>query len=76
MDWQNHIERVPGVMLGKPIFKGTRITVEFVLERLSHGAQPDELVRSHPPLTVEQIQAAVAYALAVLRDDDVLLTTP
>ncbi len=38
MDWHKHIERVPGVMLGKPIFRQTRITVEFVLERLSQGA--------------------------------------
>jgi uncharacterized protein (DUF433 family) len=35
MDWHQHIERVPGVMLGKPVFRGTRITVEFVLERLA-----------------------------------------
>ena len=57
MDWQQHIERVPGVMLGKPVFRGTRITVEFVLERLAQGAKPEELVRSHPPLTLEQVRA-------------------
>jgi uncharacterized protein (DUF433 family) len=37
MDWRQYIERVPDVMLGKPIFRGTRMTVEFVLERLAQG---------------------------------------
>lgn len=72
MDWQKHIERVPGVMLGKPIFRGTRITVEFVLERLSQGAQPEDLVRSHPPLTAEHVKAALEYALSVVRQDELL----
>lgn len=72
MDWRRHIERVPGVMLGKPIFRDTRITVEFVLERLAQGARPDDLVRSHPPLTLAHIQAALAYAVSVVRQDELL----
>jgi uncharacterized protein (DUF433 family) len=76
MDWQQHIERVPGVMLGKPIFRGTRITVEFVLERLAQGAHADDLVRSHPPLTPDHIRAALEYALSVVRHDDLLLSKP
>jgi uncharacterized protein (DUF433 family) len=76
MDWQQHIERVPGVMLGKPIFRGTRITVEFVLERLAQGAHPEDLVRSHPPLTVEHVMAALAYAVSVVRQDELLLSVP
>lgn len=38
VNWQDHIEVVPDVAAGKPVFKGTRITVEFVLERLGEGA--------------------------------------
>jgi uncharacterized protein (DUF433 family) len=74
MDWQAHIERVPGVMLRKPIFRGTRITVEFVLERLAQGARPEDLVWSHPPLTAEHVAAALAYALSVVRQDELLLS--
>lgn len=74
MDWQQHIERVPGVMLGKPVFRGTRITVEFVLERLAQGARPEDLIRSHPPLTSEHIKSALAYALSVVRQDELLLS--
>lgn len=47
-------------MLGKPIFRNTRMTVEFVLERLAQGARAEDLVRSHPPLTMEHISAALA----------------
>ena len=52
-DWETHIERVPGVMCGKPVFRDTRMTVEFVLERLAQGAEPEDLVRSHPQLRGE-----------------------
>jgi len=45
-------------MLGKPIFRGTRITVEFVLERLAQGAKPEDLIKSHPPLSADHIRAA------------------
>lgn len=76
MDWHDYIERVPGVMLGKPVFRGTRITVEFVLERLSQGVRVEDLLRSHPSLTESHVRAAVSYALSVLRQDEVLLSTP
>lgn len=53
---------VTGVMCGKPVFRGTRIPVEFVLERLAQGARQEDLIRSHPPLTAEYIVAALAYS--------------
>ena len=43
MNWQDYIERNADVMMGKPVLAGTRITVEFVLERLGQGATPEEL---------------------------------
>lgn len=61
-------------MLGKPIFRGTRITVEFILERLAQGALSEDLVRSHTPLTAEHVKAALAYALSVVRQDELLLS--
>jgi uncharacterized protein (DUF433 family) len=70
MSWQTYIERIPGLMLGKPVFRGTHITVEFVLERLALGATADELVRSYPPLSAEHIMAALSYAVAVLQADE------
>jgi len=61
-DWKLHIERDPAVMLGKPVFKGTRITVEFVLERLAQGATVEELVENYEGLRPEHVPAALAYA--------------
>ena len=55
------------VMMGKPVIRGTRITVEHILEELSYGATVDELLEAHPRLTREAILAALAYALDVLR---------
>jgi uncharacterized protein (DUF433 family) len=56
------IEIRPDVMLGKPVIRGTRITVELVLRRISGGANEDDLLASCPHLTREDIRAAVAFA--------------
>jgi uncharacterized protein (DUF433 family) len=75
MNWQEYIERDPEVMLGKPVFKGTRLTVEFVLERLGQGATPDELLENYVGLRLEHIRAAQAYAASVLRHDELVYQT-
>ncbi len=75
MTWQIYIERDPDIMLGKPIFKGTRLTVEFVLERLGQGATPDELLENYAELRPEHILAAQAFAASVLRHDEVVYQT-
>ena len=72
MDWQDHIERTPGVMTGKPIFKGTRLTVEFVLERLAAGDGAETLLRQYPALKPEHLPAALSYAAAVVRRDELV----
>lgn len=72
MNWQDFIEVRPGVALGKPVFKGTRLTVEFILERLGDGATAEELVQNYVGLTPEHVRAATAYAAAVLRRDELV----
>ena len=59
MNWQDYIEANPEVALGKPVFKGTRLTVEFILERLGEGATVDDLVQNYVGLTPEHIRAAL-----------------
>lgn len=49
----------PGVMMGKPVIAGTRITVELILEKLAMGETVDQLLEAHPRLTREAIQAAL-----------------
>ena len=59
----------PNVMMGKPVISGTRITVEFILERLAAGEPVEQILDAHPRLTREGIQAALAFASEALRAD-------
>ena len=61
---QDHIEQKPEVLCGKPVIKGTRISVELILERLGDGWKEDDLLQSFPQLGPEHIRAAQAYAAA------------
>ena len=70
MDWREHIEQDPGVMLGKPVIKGTRLTVEMILERLGQGAPVEDLLASYPQLRAEHVRAAQAFAAASLALDE------
>ena len=62
MDWQKHITSNPAVLHGQACIRGTRIPVAVVLANLADGLSPVEIIRSYPTLTVEGIQAALAYA--------------
>ncbi len=72
MVWQDFIEERPDVMMGKPVFKGTRLTVEHVLAELGRGMDAAELLRGHPRLRSEHIRAALLYAAAVIGMEETL----
>jgi uncharacterized protein (DUF433 family) len=59
----------PAVMMGKPAIKGTRITVELILEKLAAGETVEQILEAHPRLTREAIQAALSFAARTLRSD-------
>jgi uncharacterized protein (DUF433 family) len=69
MDWREHIEQRPEIMMGKPVIKDTRLTVELILEGLSEGATAQDLLDAHPRLRAEHIRAALAYAKAALSSE-------
>jgi len=69
MNWQDYIEQHPDIMMGKPVIKGTRLTVELILESLSNGATEADLLAAHPRLQSVHIQAALAYAAASLSSE-------
>lgn len=69
MDWKSRIEARPEVMLGKPCIRGTRISVELILERLSAGWDVATLLEAYPHLSTEDIQAALGFAAELLRDE-------
>lgn len=58
------IELDPEVMLGRPVIRGTRITVEIILEKVAAGCSIEEVLADYPRLTREDVLAAVAYARA------------
>lgn len=69
MDWRQYIEQRPDVMVGKPVIKGTRLTVELILEDLAEGASEADLIEAYPRLRPEHIRAALAYAAASLSSE-------
>lgn len=67
--WDDYIEERKDVMLGKPVFKGTRLTVELVLTELGAGATPQQVLDNYPTLKPEHIRAAMLYAADVIKSD-------
>jgi uncharacterized protein (DUF433 family) len=66
------IEINPRVMMGKPVIKGTRITVELILTKLSEGETETELLDDYPHLTVDDIRAAIAYGAASVAHEEIV----
>ena len=66
---ENLIECNLKIMLGKPVIKGTRITVELILEKLATGESVENILSQHPHLTKEKVSSAVQFALQNLRKD-------
>ena len=70
MDGYNDLIEVnPKIMMGKPLIKGTRLTVEMILQSLAAGESVDNILASYPRLTKEAIQAALAFAADVLKGE-------
>lgn len=72
MKFQDYIETNHTIMLGKPVIKGTRITVELILKKLSEGATSVQLMAIYPNLSNEQINACLAYASDVFSNELIL----
>jgi uncharacterized protein (DUF433 family) len=67
------LERIaldPKVMTGKPVIKGTRLTVEFILDRLAHGASAEDILKEYDGLESEDIQACFLFATRFLGDTE------
>ena len=72
MDYREYIESNADVMLGKPVVKGTRITVALVLSKLSEGATADDIITAYPDLTHNSINAVLAYASDVVSNETII----
>jgi len=68
---EKQIEVNPKIMFGKPVIKGTRLTVELILDSLSHGESVENLLAAHPRLTIEGIYAALSFASETLKGENI-----
>ena len=69
MTWWERIVIDPNVLVGKPVIKGTRLAVEFILELLAEGWSHEQILCNYPYLTKEDILAAIRYAAEILKTE-------
>jgi uncharacterized protein (DUF433 family) len=62
MNWKTHIHSNPKILLGKPVAKGTRLSIEFILGLFSEGWTEQQVLENYPSLTSQSIQAVFAFA--------------
>jgi len=72
VDWQSRIVSDPAVCHGKPCIRGTRILVSVVLDNLAEGLTPEQIVAEYPPLTREDVSAAMSYAALLAREEELV----
>jgi len=72
MDFNKRIVSDYKVMLGKPVIKGTRITVEQILKKLSAGEVVADILKSYPHITKADVMAAIDYAASVISNEEMI----
>jgi uncharacterized protein (DUF433 family) len=76
MDWHKRITVDPKILVGKPVIKGTRLAVDFIVGLLAQGWSETEIMRNYPGLQPEDIHACLYYASEILRAEKVYPVTP
>jgi uncharacterized protein (DUF433 family) len=69
MNWKDHIEVNPAVLVGKPIIKGTRISVELILDRVADGWTMEEVLAAYPHVKREDVLAALSFASELFKEE-------
>lgn len=69
VDWNNFIHSDPEVLLGKPVVKGTRLSVEFILGLFAEGWTKQQVLENYPTLTKESLRAVFAFATDCMREE-------
>jgi uncharacterized protein (DUF433 family) len=73
MNWRDRITLDPKILVGKPIIKGTRISVEFVVDLLGRGWTTEQILREYDHLSRQDIQACLAYAGEMLKSERIYI---
>jgi len=69
--WRERIVVDPAILVGKPVIKGTRLAVEFLLDLMAEGWPAEQILRNYPQLTTDDLQAALHYAAESLKRERV-----
>lgn len=72
IDFRNYIDSDPKVMLGKPKIKGTRITVELILRKMSDGFAMIEILEMYPHVKENDILASISYAAEMISSEEII----
>jgi len=75
INWQDRISMDPKILAGKPVIKGTRLAVEFVIDLLANGWDESEILKNYPRLTHEDIHASLFYASTLMKSERVYPNT-
>jgi len=67
--WKKRIVIAPEILAGKPVIKGTRISVDFILELLANGWSYEQILENYPQLKKEDILAAIAYSYEIIKEE-------
>ncbi|MBI3948154.1 MAG: DUF433 domain-containing protein [Armatimonadetes bacterium] len=67
MGWRERIVVDPGILVGKPVIRGTRLSVEFIIDLFAQGWDEAEILRNYPGITREDIRACLDYVGDLLR---------
>lgn len=69
MNWREHIHSDPDVLTGKPVVRGTRLAVNFLLELFASGWTTAQVLESYPQLTPEALRAVFAFAAEAMHEE-------
>ena len=72
MNYKNRIISDYKIMLGKPVIKGTRITIELILRKMAEGASATKILEMYPKLEIEDLMACLNYAADVIAKEEVI----
>lgn len=71
MDWKKHIDSDPEIASGKPIIKGTRLTVEHIIGLFASGWTKEQVLSNYPSISEESLNAAFAFITEIVRDESI-----
>ncbi len=76
MTWQDRISIDPNVLVGKPVVRGTRLAVDFIIDLLAQGWTESQILENYPGLSHDDISACLKYASEILKSERVFLAAP